>query len=62
MAESDILDATEFEVVTLLAKAWDRFEKLPVIADTDRSKFSRAIYAAERIVLARPVLRRMRDQ
>ena len=47
----------EREVGDLLAMAWNKFCKLPVLHHADSEEFVRAIHAAQNIVLARVGLR-----
>jgi len=61
MKAPELLTGEENEVFSRLAEAWNAFVALPAIHSCDRADFLQAIHQAQRVVLARPVLRQISD-
>lgn len=57
-----LLTLEEQECLDALAMAWNRFTALPVLHQWEGQEFMRAIHEAQKIVMARPVLREQHER
>ena len=48
-------------VMELLAGVWNKFCSLPELHPCDKVEFMRSIHSAQRIIMARPVLREQEE-
>ncbi len=53
--DDSALNGAEWEVISLLSEAWDRFSQLPMRHPDDAREFKSAIHAAQNIIMCRPV-------
>ena len=59
--ESDqLLSPQEKIIIDHLANAWNTFLELPILHESDREEFMRAIHQAQLLVMARPVQSQLR--
>jgi hypothetical protein len=56
------LTAEEKEVFELLGSAWNKFLKLPDLAQWDGQEFMHFIHGAQNIILARVIMRIWRER
>jgi len=52
-----VLPIKELMVVSHLVLAWNEFVELEILHQDDQDEFRRAIHAAQRIIMARPIQR-----
>lgn len=59
--KSELLTTVETEAFEALADAWNKFLKLEIYHPDDYENFRHHIHYAQRIIMARPVLRQFKN-
>lgn len=59
---SALLTDAEERLLQFLGEAWNQFAQLPELHPCDRQEFVAAIHAAQNIVMARPVMRALKEK
>lgn len=60
LSSDQLLSSQERIVIDYLAEAWNAFIELPILHQSDREEFMRAIHQAQLLVMARPVQAQLR--